>query len=398
LESNMTESVDGIPTGRVAELTNAGFVEMPDPLARKKEQEFEGPRDAADELSVRRREPMPVIARNYTDKNDEPVDAAEAITLERGARDLAALRNGESDAAREEAAAKLRDELDRLRGDHIPNRDANDLESDPAKPDTKDVRDAGEKPAAEAAADGKLDSTLAEALRHPQVVQAIEQRLGVAETARKSYAEALGVAQDFARASFMENFPELAAVPPQQLQPALEMMAQRQPERFGKAMATLDRVGKLQAAQQAQQQHQSAAARQQFESFAKAEDGRLDTMLKGESSQTQRAVMDEIMAGAKEAGVEPVEFIRLFHSDPLMRNAHFQKMMYDAGKYRLAQKTTPKAAARDVPLVQRPGVAASRTSANTATISALTTKLDRTGSLRDAQALLAAQRRANAKG
>jgi hypothetical protein len=108
--------------------------------------------------------------------------------------------------------------------------------------------------------------------------------------------------------------------------------------------------------------------------------------------------MDEIMAGAKEAGVEPAEFIRLFGSDPLMRNAHFQKMMYDAGKYRLAQKTAPKAAVRNVPPVQRPGVAASRTSANAATISALTAKLDRTGSLRDAQALLAAQRRANAKG
>jgi hypothetical protein len=76
----------------------------------------------------------------------------------------------------------------------------------------------------------------------------------------------------------------------------------------------------------------------------------------------------------------------------------FRGMQYDAGKYRLARKTTPKAAARDVPPVQRPGVAASRSSANAATISALTAKLDRTGSLRDAQALLAAQRRVNAKG
>jgi hypothetical protein len=394
----MTDANESIPTGRAADLANAGFTEMPDPLARRKPSGFEGPRDAAAELSAQRGEPAPVIMRNYTDRDDEPVDAGEAITLERGARDLAELRNDESDAAHEKAAAKLGDELDRLRGDHIPNRDADDLENELAKPDAKQTRDAKEKPAAEIAADGKLDPKLEEALKHPRVVQAIEQRLGVAETARKSYAEALGVAQDFARASFMESFPELAAVPLQQLQPALEMMAQRQPERFGKAMATLDRVAQLQAAQQAQQQQQTATARQQFESFGKVEDLRLDAMLKGESNQTQRAVMDEIMAGAKEAGVEPAEFIRLFRSDPLMRNAHFQKMMYDAGKYRLAQKTTPKAAARDVPSVQRPGVAASRTSASSATISALTAKLDRTGSLRDAQVLLAAQRRANAKG
>jgi hypothetical protein len=395
----MTEAIESIPTGRAADLANAGFTEMPDPLARKKESGFEGPREAAAKLSAHRGEPAPVVMRNYTDSDDEPVDAGEAITLERGARDLAdLLRNDESDAAREQAAAKFSEELDRLRGDRIPNRDGDDPEPEPAKRDATQAPDAKEKPVAEAAADGTLDPKLEEALKHPRVVQAIEQRLGVAETARKSYAEALGVAQDFARASFMESFPELAAVPLQQLQPALEMMAQRQPERFGKAMATLDRVAQLQAAQQTQQQQQTATARQKFESFGKAEDVRLDAMLKDESHQTQRAVMDEIMAGAKEAGVESAEFIRLFRSDPLMRNAHFQKMMYDAGKYRLAQKTTPKAAVRDVPSVQRPGVAASRTSAGSATISALTAKLDRTGSLKDAQALLAAQRRANTRG
>jgi hypothetical protein len=394
----MTEAAEGIPTGRAAELASAGFAEMPDPLARKKDSGFDSARDAAAELSAQRGEPAPTIVRSYIDSDDGPVDTAEAITLERGARDLAASRIDESDAASEEAAAQFRNELDRLRGDHIPKNAADDPESDPAGPEAKPVRDAKEKPATETAADGKFDPKLEEALKHPQVVQAIEQRLEAAETTRKSYVEALGVAHDFARASFMENFPELAGVPLQQLQPALEMMAQRQPERFGKAMATFDRVAQLQAAQQQQQQHQTAAARQQFESFGKAEDSRLDTMLKGESKQTQRAVANEIMAGAREAGIERAEFMRLFHSDPLMRNAHFQKMMYDAGKYRLAQKTTPKATARDVPPVQRPGVATSRTSVNTATISALTAKLDRTGSLRDAQALLAAQRRANAKG
>jgi hypothetical protein len=393
----MTEADQGIPTGRAAELANAGFAEMADPFARKKDRGFENARDAAAELSAQRGEPAPTVARNYIDSDDGPVDAVEAITLERGARDLTASRIDESDAAGEEAAAHFRNELDRLRGDHIP-KNADDPDSDRPKPEAKPARDAKEKPAAETATDGKFDPKLEEALKHPQVVQAIEQRLDAAETTRKSYAEALGVAHDFARASFMESFPELAGVPLQQLQPALEMMAQRQPERFGKAMATLGRVAQLQAAQQQQQQHQTAAARQQFESFGKSEDARLDTMLKGESKQTQRAVADEIMAGAREAGIERAEFMRLFHSDPLMRNAHFQKMMYDAGKYRLAQKTASKATARDVPPVQRPGVAASRTSANAATISALTAKLDRTGSLRDAQALLAAQRRANAKG
>jgi hypothetical protein len=387
----MTDASESVLTGRAADLAGAGFTEMPDPLARKKESGFESPRDAADELSAQRDEPAPVIARKYRDADDGTTDAAEAITLQRGARDLTALRNNEEDASSDENAARFADELDRQRGDHISSRDADDPERDPAKPDSK-AQPAKEKPAVEATADS-VDPKLGEVLKHPRVREAIEQRIGAAENTRNSYAEALGVTQHFARTSFLENFPELAGVPLQQLQPALEMMAQHQPERFGKAMATLDRVATLQAAQQEQQQHQTVAARRQFESFAKAEDARLDTMLNGESSQTQRAVMEEIRAGAREAGVEPAEFMRLFHSDPVMRNAHFQKMMYDAGKYRLAQKSTPKAAARDVPPVQRPGVAGSRSSASAATISALTAKLDRTGSLRDAQALLAAQRR-----
>ena len=79
-------------------------------------------------------------------------------------------------------------------------------------------------------------------------------------------------------------------------------------------------------------------------------------------------------------------------------NPWFPDVLDDAGKYRLAQKTAPKAAVRDVPPVQRPGATGSRSSANAATISALTAKLDRTGSLKDAQALLAAQRRARGKG
>ena len=80
-------------------------------------------------------------------------------------------------------------------------------------------------------------------------------------------------------------------------------------------------------------------------------------MLKGEPKATQQAVTAEIFASAKASGVEPAELVRLFNSEPLMRNAVFQRMMYDAGKYRLVMKARDAAAARPVPPVQRPGMA-----------------------------------------
>src|SRR5476649_1728071 len=129
-------------------------------------------------LSAQRDEPAPVVARKYRDADDGTTDAAEAITLDRGARDLTALRNNEEDASGDENAARFRDELDRLRGDHIPSKDADDPEGDLAKPDSK-ASPAKEKPAAEATADG-VDPKLEEALKHPRVVQAIEQRVGAA--------------------------------------------------------------------------------------------------------------------------------------------------------------------------------------------------------------------------
>jgi hypothetical protein len=80
-------------------------------------------------------------------------------------------------------------------------------------------------------------------------------------------------------------------------------------------------------------------------------------MLKGEPKEVQAAVTAEIMASAKASGIEPAELNRLFNSESLMRNAVFQRMMYDAGKYRLMMKARDAAAAKPLPPVQRPGTA-----------------------------------------
>ncbi len=75
-----------------------------------------------------------------------------------------------------------------------------------------------------------------------------------------------------------------------------------------------------------------------------------------------------------------------------------QSLILDGLKYQAAQKanTTAKAqlAAKPVPPVQKPGVAKPAGAANAENIQNLTAKLDRSGSLRDAVALRAAQQQA----
>ena len=109
-------------------------------------------------------------------------------------------------------------------------------------------------------------------------------------------------------------------------------------------------------------------------------------------SETQRAVTEEIMASAKASGVEPDEMFRLFNSEPLMRNAVFQRMMYDAGKYRLMMKAKDAAAAKAIPPVQRPGSASMRAEREGTDMRTLNARLSSSGDIKDAVALYNARK------
>jgi hypothetical protein len=114
-------------------------------------------------------------------------------------------------------------------------------------------------------------------------------------------------------------------------------------------------------------------------------------MLNGEPQETQRAVLTEIVASAKASGIEPAELNHLFNTEPLMRNATFQRMMYDAGKYRLMMKAKDAALARPVPQVQRPGMATMRSERERTDLRALNSKLSNSGDIKDAVALYRAR-------
>lgn len=390
-------------TGAAFELANAGYQPMPDP-----EKESEREAIGSDSVSLReaaeRRSDAPdeIVVRQYTDGNGKPVAPEEAITLDRAARDYASAASADKLAVENESSKTLAARVDAMRAEALAlDSEAAEFygfEAPAGKADTKAFENidpgnaVGETPdpSGDAPTDG-LDPELAKVMNHPQVRQAIDEKVGEAERARESYLDGLAAATR-TQVSFVSQFPELASIAPEHLPGALELMSRQDPQKFARVQASIATTEQLFAQQQQESWRQAEATRQNFLEFAKSEDARLETMLKGEPKATQHAVTEEIFASARASGVEPSELISLFNSEPLMRNAVFQRMMYDAGKYRLMIKARDAAAAKAVPPVQRPGSARTPAERENADLRTLNAKLSSSGDIKDAVALYNARR------
>jgi hypothetical protein len=95
----------------------------------------------------------------------------------------------------------------------------------------------------------------------------------------------------------------------------------------------------------------------------------------------------------KERGFSEPELAQLWNGQAALslRDHRLQLLIIDAVKFAEAQRAAKDALTKPVPPVQRPGVAQSKS--GDAEIQALRQKLERTGSARDAAALVAAQRK-----
>lgn len=392
----MTNQADSELTGGEFDLANAGYAQMPDPEREAESDSIDGDsaslRDAANRLSDQ--QPKTVV-RQYTDGEGKPAATNEAVTLARAARDYANATAGDRHAAEDESSEALAARIDALRAEVT----ANDPDAPEfygfEQPEADDERGENDQETAGAAKDqGKpfpLDPDLEQLMQHPQVRLALEEKVGEVERARRSYLEGLDAAMQVAQVSFVSQFPELAALAPERLPEALAQIAQQDPAKLARIQAIVAGSEQLRARQSEEMQRAAAAARRNFQDYAKAEDARLETMLKGETKDTRQAVAQEIMASAVASGIEPAEMQRLFDSEPLMRNAVFQRMMYDAGKYRLMMKARDAVAAKPMPPVQRPGMASSRGERDRQDLRALNARLSSTGDLKDAVALYRAK-------
>ena len=114
----------------------------------------------------------------------------------------------------------------------------------------------------------------------------------------------------------------------------------------------------------------------------------------------QMAKVAESAVGVlKDLGFDDQELAALWNGRQALslRDHRLQLLIRDGVRYRDAHAAARSAAVRSVPQVQRPGAAVPRGAETDARISALDSKLEQSGSLKDAAALLAAQRLARAR-
>lgn len=95
----------------------------------------------------------------------------------------------------------------------------------------------------------------------------------------------------------------------------------------------------------------------------------------------------------KEVGV-PEDVLPKLWSNPLFRDAMFQRVIYDASRFHSAQQAAKSAVAAPKPQVQRPGTSSTRGERGQADIAALSQKLDNATSTRSQIAAAAALRAA----
>ena len=151
-------------------------------------------------------------------------------------------------------------------------------------------------------------------------------------------------------------------------------------------------------AQQAQQAQQQQLQQQQFMHNAeawRAEEAQkfAEKFPEWKDPKTYQANVSEVMDFMKDTGFEQ-EFLARAATEflPIQIHDHrFQTIVWKALQYDKALKATKSPSRAPVPPVQRPGSAPAKGEAQEARFKDLTRQLDRTGSLRDGAALIAAR-------
>jgi hypothetical protein len=302
------------------------------------------------------------------------------LSVDQAAKIADDVRAADDEQAEHDDIERLRKEVDELRG-LKPEGEAKDAKADAPRDPVND---------------GELEPDLEKALSHPRIREAITAQVAEAETARQTYSKGLDTANEFARASFMQNFPEIMALPLEQWAGALGEMAQREPGRFQGAMGQLQRVVQLQEAQQQERQQQTQREQTEFRAYAQAEDRRFAELTKDIAPKEMSTIEAHIPKMLKDLGVDPGEWLRLGAESKFLRSAAAQKIMVKAAQYDLmkAENARLKASLQDrsikeLPRVQRPGTSRPAGQVNSERMQHLSRKPEL--SIKEATELLALQ-------
>jgi hypothetical protein len=351
--------------GKAAAERDAGYTPLPDEAKAEAEELDE--KLAAEQIKALSGPESAIVT--YTSGLPDDV----TMTLEQGAAAVADAREADRNQAEIDETKALQKEVDEKRGD------LSEFEAHSA-----------------AAKEGDTEPDIEKALAHPKIKAALDQRITETETQREAYSKAVETANTFARASLTVNFPEIAALPLDQWERALEAMAVREPDRFAKFTGTLNQVAQLEQAAAQQQQQKTAREAAEFKRYAAQENERFAKLTANESKETMRAVEAHVPKMLAEHGADVRQFLEAVSNQSTFPRATAEALLVKAAKYDLLMKAPKPVASRaEIPPVMRPGVSARIGAAerNAASLESLNSRLNKSGSLKDAAALLQARRK-----
>ncbi|MGY4160495.1 hypothetical protein ACVINW_006337 [Bradyrhizobium sp. USDA 4461] len=268
------------------------------------------------------------------------------------------------------------------------------LDSVDALDKTAEVGAKGDEVPAEPGEPAKTADPQAEALQwledHPEAHAAlsehVQQSTAAAEQARAAYAQQLDGALAVARQVTFAMVPELRGVTDaNHAVSVLSAIQQQNPQRFAQIQQLDRETGQLMAAAQNERQ---AALQRELRAILdyNAEQSKAYETKYGA---VDRATADGVRSYLQGLGATEQDFVQLQQSRvPLWA----QKALIDAAQYHKLMSNPPKPSRQPLPPVQRPGAAQPRGAARASDLRSLTAKLDSSGRIEDAVAMLSAMR------
>ena len=224
--------------------------------------------------------------------------------------------------------------------------------------------------------------------------KAIDAERTQAEQARKQYEEALPALLRTLQEQQMGEFADIKTISD------VEKLAREDWPRYALWDAQQKKVAAVQAEVRAAQDRQAHEYRKQWAEYAKKQDEMLSDRVPELSDPTKAKQIAESAAKVlKEIGFTDQELAAAWNgeSSVSLRDYRLQQLIYDGVRYREAKANLAKPAPKPVPQVQRPGTAEPRNAGAVQTVQTLSKKLETSGSIDDAVALVQARRAANAR-
>jgi hypothetical protein len=388
---------------------------------RTEKPSFETSRQAGEELARKRRNRAEVSAEPrevfYQDTSGDKIPEREIVTEKRAGEDLAKHRYVDAATAEIDSRDELARKVDAMRAKAgvptDPTLPVDNTQFDPHLfgdlPRQAPQIDPQHLPPDLQPAPPGIDPDLHRAFSNPKVRAAVEKEVNqsheVARTAQQHYAENVVAAQEIALGSINAAFPEMAGVKtPQDMQRVLQHLQATNPQRAQQAQAMLQNFARLHGERQNMETQRQQFQRQQFQRDAVNEDAAYAKRIGHIPAAHREAVSRHAIEYAQTLGVSEQVLTHLLNTNPILRTAAFRQVMFDAAAGSLARKNLEvqrqKQRSGNVPHIQPPGHSngGGVRAVQNANLQALSSQLTKSGSAKDAAALLLAMRNSRKRG